>query len=125
LKTAPSIQNSDSGGELWRELLSRPLGSCGGTYDPVNSSEKMQFLAVKSGQPVPRELQHQYAWTLEIECIKCGQVRYGLYSPASETDPAEIEARAIWLDEHLPQVCPTHLDWFLTPDTLGSTDSVK
>ena len=125
MKTAPSIQNSDARRELLREVPPRPSGSCGGTYDPVNSSEKMQFLAVKSGQPVPRELQHQYAWTLEIECIKCGQVRYGLYSPASETDPAEIEARAIWLDEHLPQVCPTHLDWFLTPDTLGSTDSVK
>jgi hypothetical protein len=91
----------------------------------LTPTKKMQFLAVKSDQPVPRELKHQYARTLEVECIKCGQVRYHLYSPGSETDPAEIQAHAIWLDEHLPQVCPTHLDWFLTPDNLGSADFVK
>jgi hypothetical protein len=91
----------------------------------VNSVEKMQFLAVKSDQPVPRELRGQYVETLEIECMRCAQVRYHLYAPIAGTDPEQIKAHGIWLDEHLPTVCPTHLDWFLTPDRLGFRNSTK
>jgi hypothetical protein len=65
---------------------------------------------------MPREFQNWYVDTLEIECIQCAQVRYRLYAPTSGADPDEIEAHGIWLDEHLPTVCPNHLDWFLTPD---------
>ena len=97
----------------------------GGAYDLLNSTKEMQFLAVKSDQPVPRELQDQYVDTLEIECIQCAQVRYHLYAPTSGTDPEQIQAHGIWLDEHLPTVCPTHLDWFLTPDRPDARDSTK
>ena len=63
--------------------------------------------------------------TLEIECIQCTQVRYHLYAPTSGTDPEQIQAHGIWLDGHPPTVCPTHLDWFLTPDRPDSRDSTK
>jgi hypothetical protein len=79
----------------------------------------MQFLAVRSDRPLPPEFRDQFVETVEVECFKCNQVRYHLYAPILETESDQITAQAIWLDEHLPAVCPGHLDWFLTPDRPG------
>jgi len=79
----------------------------------------MQFLAVRSDRPVPPEFLGEFVPMLEVECFKCSQIRYLLFAPVGETESDRVTAQAIWLDEHLPTVCPGHLDWFLTPDRQG------
>ena len=76
----------------------------------------MQFLAVRSDRPLPREFQDKFVLRFEVECFKCNHVMYLLYAPIFETEDDQLTAQAIWLDEQLPKVCPGHLDWFLTPD---------
>ena len=80
----------------------------------------MQFLAVRSGLPPPDEFRDMYVETVEVGCLKCNAIMYHLYAPLLETESDQITAHAIWLEEHLPTVCPVHLDWFLTPDRPGT-----
>jgi hypothetical protein len=76
----------------------------------------MQFLAVRSDRPVPREFEGKFVHKLDVECHKCNNVTYQLHAPHLETETSAVQAQGEWLNEYLPTRCPDHPDHILTPD---------
>jgi len=70
----------------------------------------MQFLAVRSDRPVPPELQDKYMHKLDVEWYKGNRITYQLDGSGGSTSASSRRVA------HLPNVCPDHPDWFLTPD---------
>ena len=76
----------------------------------------MQFLALRSDRPLPREFEGMYVPKLDIDCYNCKLVKYFLYALILETEYDQAVAQGEWLNAYLPKACPDHPDWLLTPD---------
>jgi hypothetical protein len=79
----------------------------------------VQFLAVRSDRPVPREFQGHYVHKQDVDCHLCRIVTYQLHAPILETEVDQIPAQSEWLNAHLPKTCPNHPDYLITPDRPG------
>jgi hypothetical protein len=83
---------------------------------PTSYSKAMQFLALRSDRPLPRQFQETFVPKLDVECYKCKALTYQLHAPILETEADQIQAQGEWLNAYLPKVCPDHHDYFFTPD---------
>ena len=80
----------------------------------------MKHLGVRIDTKIELKPEYEGKFRLKrtVECSKCKEISYALYSPELEQEPAIVEKHAHWLSTHVASRCPHHVSPIYTPDLL-------